>query len=155
MGALISLLFGFTGRINRAKWWLGLVILGIANIAGGLLINPDFFVADEPPPPSLADTLWQIALLVPMMAITVKRFNDTDRPAWLGYLFAPLGAVLYLGPHLKDWVGPIGATVTLWPVLLLLFVYFVFAFIDNGFVHGTDGPNRYGPDPLARGASPA
>ena len=28
--------------------------------------------------------------------------------------------------------------------------YFVFAFIDNGFVRGTDGPNRYGPDPLGR-----
>jgi uncharacterized membrane protein YhaH (DUF805 family) len=154
MGALLSLLFGFTGRINRAKWWLGLVILGIANIAGGLLINPDFFLADEPPPPSLPDTLWQIALLVPMSAITVKRFNDTDRPALLGYLFGPLGAAIYLGPHLKDWVGPIGST-TLLPLLVALFVYFVFALIDNGFVRGTDGANRYGPDPLARSAAPA
>lgn len=153
MGALFSLLFSFTGRINRAKWWLGLVILGTANIAGGLLINPDFFLADEPPPPSLPDTLWQIALLIPMSAITVKRFNDTGRPAWLGYLFAPLGAVLYLGPHLKDWAGPIDASKLL-PLLLALFAYFVFALIDNGFIRGTDGPNRYGPDPLARSAPP-
>lgn len=151
MGTLFSLLFSFTGRINRAKWWQGLVILGIANIAGGLLINPDFFLADEPPPPSLPDTLWQIALLIPMTAITVKRFNDTDRPAWLGFLFAPLGAALYLGPHLKDMAGSIDAA-TLLPLLLVLFVYFVLALIDNGFNRGTDGPNRYGPDPLARSA---
>jgi uncharacterized membrane protein YhaH (DUF805 family) len=154
MSALFSLLFRFTGRINRAKWWLGIVILGIANIAGGLLINPDFFLADEPPPTSLPDTLWQVALLIPMSAVTVKRFNDTDRPAWLGYLFAPLGAVLYLGPHLKEWAGPIDAAKLL-PVLPALFVYFVFALIDNGFIRGTDGPNRYGPDPLAKGAAPA
>ena len=108
----------------------------------------------EPPPPSLPDTLWQIALLVPMSAITVKRFNDTDRPAWLGYLFGPLGAALYLGPHLKDWVGSIGST-TLLPLLVALFVYFVFALIDNGFIRGTGGPNRYGPDPLAASAAPA
>jgi uncharacterized membrane protein YhaH (DUF805 family) len=41
------------------------------------------------------------------------------------------------------------------PLLLALFVYFVFALIDNGFVRGTDGPNRYGPDPLAEGQTPA
>jgi uncharacterized membrane protein YhaH (DUF805 family) len=154
MGALFSLLFSFTGRINRAKWWLGLVILGVANIAGGLVINPGLFFADAPPPPSLPDTLWQMALLVPMTAITVKRFNDTDRPAWLGFLFLPLGVLLYLGPHLKEWTGSVDATKLL-PLLLALFVYFVFALIDNGFVRGTDGPNRYGPDPLARSAAPA
>ena len=33
--------------------------------------------------------------------------------------------------------------------------YLVFAFIDNGFIRGTDGPNRYGADPLAVRAQPA
>jgi uncharacterized membrane protein YhaH (DUF805 family) len=154
MTAIVTLLTSFTGRINRAKWWLGVLVLGIANIAGGLLINPDFFLADEPPPPSWPDTLWQIALLVPLTAITVKRFNDTDRPAWLGYLIFPLGAVLYVGPHLNPWADAT-ATGAILPVLLLLFVYFLFAFIDNGFVRGTDGSNRYGPDPLARSTAPA
>ncbi|MCZ7595775.1 MAG: DUF805 domain-containing protein [Hyphomicrobium sp.] len=96
MALLINLLTSLRGRINRAKWWLGLAIIGITNVLGGLLLNPDFFTAEELPPPSGPDTIWQIALLLPMTAITVKRFNDTDRPAWLGYLFAPLGVVLYL-----------------------------------------------------------
>jgi uncharacterized membrane protein YhaH (DUF805 family) len=89
-----------------------------------------------------------------MTAITVKRFNDTDRPAWLGFLFLPLGVSLYLGPHLKEWAGPLEPA-TLLPLLLLLLAYFLFAFIDNGFVRGTEGPNRYGPDPLARSPQPA
>ena len=73
MGNLFSLLTTFNGRINRAKWWLGLVLLGVANVLGGMLLNPEFFTAEEPPPPSWPDTVWQIALLYPLTAITVKR----------------------------------------------------------------------------------
>jgi len=154
MGALLSLLFGFTGRINRAKWWLGLVILGIANIAGGLLINPDFFLADEPPPPSLPDTLWQIAWLVPFTAIVTKRCNDRDWPSWLPWLVPALCALVYLSPHVGFDVDPeadFAGAVTFWVVVVAL----VSLIIDNGFIRGTRGPNRYGPDPLAEGQTPA
>ena len=149
MGNLFSLLTTFNGRINRAIWWLGLVLLGVANVLGGMLLNPEFFTAEEPPPPSWPDTVWQIALLYPLTAITVKRFKDADRPAWLGYWFAPFGVALYLGPHIRQLSGPLEPA-TLAAFAVPLFVYFLFAFIDNGFVRGTEGPNRYGPDPLAR-----
>ena len=154
MGALFSLLFSFTGRINRAKWWLGLLIIGVANVLGGILLNPEFFTAEALPPPSWPDTIWQIALLWPMTAITVKRFKDADRPAWLGYWFAPMGAAIYLGPHIRPLFGSLEQA-TLAAIVMPLFIYFLFAFIDNGFVPGTQGPNRYGPDPLARSAAPA
>jgi uncharacterized membrane protein YhaH (DUF805 family) len=154
MSTLISLLLSFTGRINRAKWWLAFAVIAAANILGGLLLNPDFFLADEPPPPSWPDTVWQIALLWPMTAITVKRFKDADRPAWLGYWFAPMGAALYLGPHIRQLFGPLEVA-TLAAFVMPMFIYFLFAFIDNGFVPGTQGPNRYGPDPLDRSAAPA
>jgi uncharacterized membrane protein YhaH (DUF805 family) len=32
----------------------------------------------------------------------------------------------------------------------LLSIAGLFVFVENGFMRGTDGPNRYGPDPLAR-----
>jgi uncharacterized membrane protein YhaH (DUF805 family) len=96
------LLTSFDGRINRAKWWLGLLVIGAANVLGGMILNPEYFFADEPPLPSWPDTLWQIALLYPGTAITVKRFNDANRPGWLGYLSAPFGALIYLRPHSAD-----------------------------------------------------
>src|SRR5262245_5792116 len=101
MASFLRLLTSFRGRIGRAQWWLGLIVVGVANVLGGMLLNPDFFFAEELPPPSWPDTIWQIVTLYPLTAITVKRFNDTDRPALLGYLFAPCGAALYLGPHLS------------------------------------------------------
>src|SRR6185503_2327827 len=148
MGNLFSLLTTFNGRINRAIWWLGLVLLGVANVLGGMLLNPEFFTAEEPPPPSWPDTVWQIALLYPLTAITVKRFKDADRPAWLGYWFAPFGVALISARTSAS--CPARSNLPRWRPAPCRFVYFLFAFIDNGFVRGTEGPNRYGPDPLAR-----
>lgn len=144
---LLDILTGFQGRINRAKWWLGLLVIGIASVLGGLILNPEFFPS-EVAQPSWPDTLWQIALIYPGTAITVKRFNDTGRPGWLGYLFAPLSALLLLKTHFIETLATIDPAVRL-TVALPMFAYFLFAFIDNGFVRGTDGPNQFGPDPLA------
>lgn len=147
MRTLFDLLTTFAGRINRAKWWLGLLVISLANIGVGLIINPDFFFAEEASP-SWPDTLWQIALIYPGTAITVKRFNDTNRPAWLGYLFAPLSALLLLKPHFAEALTELDPAVQL-TIVLSMFAYFLFALIDNGFIRGTDGPNPFGPDPLA------
>ena len=154
MSDLIGLLTTFTRRISRQQWWIGFVIVCAGNLLGGLLLNPDFFFADALPPPSWPDTLWQLAMLYPATAITVKRFNDRDWPWWLGYAFAPIGAVLYLAPHFGQAIGPQSPA-----ALMVLFwvcaAYLVCALIDNGFIRGTDGPNRYGADPLTLEVKPA
>ena len=154
MRDLIGLLTTFGGRISRRQWWLGFVIVCLGNLLGGLLLNPDFFFAEALPPPSWPDTLWQIAMLYPATAITVKRFNDRDWPWWLGYAFAPIGALLYLAPHLGQAIGQQSPA-----VFMVLFwicaAYLIFAFVDNGFSRGTDGPNRYGANPLAPQEQPA
>jgi uncharacterized membrane protein YhaH (DUF805 family) len=154
MNSLFTLLTSFHGRISRKQWWIGLVIIALADIAGGMLINPDYFFADQPPPESWLDTLWQIALLVPMTAITVKRFNDRDWPWWLGYAFGAVTVIISVAPHFGLRVDPgaggVGAT-AFW----LAFAVLLFAFVDNGFFRGTQGPNRFGPDPLAGAPQPA
>lgn len=147
MTYLVDLLFSFRGRIGRKAWWLGFVIVGVANIAGGLLLNPEQFTAEELPPPDWADTFWLIAWLLPGTAITVKRFNDRDWPAWLGYLFAPIGLLVYLAPHFPP--APADQMVIRAVVACVFGAYMLFALVDNGFLPGTAGPNRYGPDPSA------
>jgi uncharacterized membrane protein YhaH (DUF805 family) len=62
--------------------------------------------------------------------------------------------LLHLAPHFGQAVAPQSSA-----VLMVLFwicaAYLLFAFVDNGFVRGTDGPNRYGADPLALKEQPA
>jgi uncharacterized membrane protein YhaH (DUF805 family) len=151
MPNLITLLTTFSGRINRAKWWLGFVIIMAANVIGGLLLNPEFYTAEGPPPPSWPDTLWQIALLVPAMAISAKRFHDINWPGWVAPICASASLLFYLPPHFGVMIEP-GAPAPGTAVFWLVVVVQLFGLIVNGFVIGTDGPNRYGPDPLDRTA---
>lgn len=148
MAYFLDLLTSFRGRISRKAWWTGFIITFAANLLGGLIINPQFYLAEELPPPYWPDTLWQIAWWVPATAITVKRLHDCDWPGWLGYPFAAIGVAYYVAPHIELAAG------RLWTPLLVPLVvgsagFLVLVFIFNGFVRGTPGPNRYGPDPLA------
>jgi uncharacterized membrane protein YhaH (DUF805 family) len=67
-----------------------------------------------------ADLLVNLLLVWPALAVSVKRWHDRDRSGW-------------------------------WVLLNLLPVIgWLWALVDNGFVRGTPGPNRFGEDPLAQ-----
>ena len=136
-----QLFFGFSGRINRAKYWVAVVI----NIVSWLIINvvawatsPDaqivyiivvFFVVATP---------WLISLI----AIGVKRLHDRDKSGWWLLVFYVLpGALNSIGEH----AGP-----TLEFILQLASLAIsIWAFVEIGCLRGTAGPNKFGPDPLA------
>lgn len=149
MANLIDLLTSFHGRIGRESWWLGFVIILVASIAGTMVLNPDALSLDPDvvAPPVWADTIWQLVLLVPGTAITVKRFNDRDWPFWLGYAYGVIGAVLTIALHFGFLMQPEPSAAEV-VVLFLSLPVLLFAFIDNGFLRGMKGANRYGPDPL-------
>ncbi len=65
-----------------------------------------------------AENVVNLVLLWPALAVSIKRWHDRDESGW--------------------WV-----LVALVPVIGWLYMLFV-----NGFLRGTDGPNRYGPPPL-------
>lgn len=69
--------------------------------------------------PRRAEWIVNAVLLVPALAVSAKRWQDRDR-------------------H-PAWVL----------VLLLPVVGWLWALVDNGFVRGTPGPNRFGPAPGA------
>jgi len=149
MPNLKDLFFSFDGRIGRKAWWLGTIVLAAASIAGTLLIDPSVldYKRQARHLPNWSDTIWQLALIIPGTALMVKRFNDRDRPHWLGYVYGVLGAVLTAGPHFGLFTP--GHTNSVETVILVIFTLaFFFAFVDNGFLRGTKGPNDYGPDPF-------
>ena len=64
-----------------------------------------------------------LVVLWPYLAISVKRWHDRDKTGW--------------------WV-------LIW---LIPVIGWIWALIELGFLLGTAGPNKYGPDPLAVGAT--
>jgi uncharacterized membrane protein YhaH (DUF805 family) len=70
-------------------------------------------------PPRRADLIVHLLLVWPALAVSVKRWHDRDKS----------GAWVLLN--------------------LLPVIGWIWALIDNGFLRGTSGPNRFGDDPLA------
>jgi uncharacterized membrane protein YhaH (DUF805 family) len=89
-----------------------------------------------------------LLLVVPLTAITAKRGNDRDWPSWLVPTFAAANVFNLVAPYLGFEIG-FGAPGANGILFWVLAIFVLIVFIDNGFVRGTDGPNRHGPDPLA------
>ena len=108
-------------------------------------------------------TIW------PSFAIYIKRLHDRDMRGWwllLPYvmMFVPVIAMALLNPNMMAMMSggqlPVGGGVPQMPgggawmmglmggAYLIAIIIFLWLFIVTGFLRGTRGPNRFGPDPL-------
>ncbi len=153
MNWLLNLFTTFDGRISRRDWWIGILIISAVSMTGQWIMDPSSFELREDPAarPSPVQILWSIIAFIPSLVITFKRLNDRDQPRLLGYLFVVVYvacAILFqISP--EDW-SHFGTREWAFAFPLLLFSSWIF--IDNGFLKGTKGPNRYGPNPLDPGS---
>lgn len=119
-------LFGFHGRLNRAPFWWIKLSLAVLNGAGHLAVAP--FLPRGVPAQDMVHAmgwgpiLFLLALTLVVawigLATGVKRWHDLDRSGW-------------------------------WMLILLIpAVGVVWYLVECGFRPGSEGPNRYGPDPL-------
>ena len=65
------------GRINRAKWWAGVAILGVISIVFGVLIEVIFGTGFFG---GMLETLIALALIVPWYSVCSLRFQDRKKP---------------------------------------------------------------------------
>ena len=160
---LTDLLFSFKGRINRKPWWLATIAVGltasvitaiievIARTSGQTAIDP---VTNQVEPTGLLGMLVGIVGLVNMwiaFALSAKRLHDRDRTAWwlIWQLLILILAIILVVVAIAEPVEQ-GAV---WYALddaacIAAFVISVWLFVQIGFLRGTQGPNRFGPDPL-------
>src|SRR5512134_1628814 len=93
----MSIFTGFAGRINRAKWWLGSIVLAVAGMVLYFILAAIFGVsAAMMDPARMASAMRTIAILqiilvailaYPTTALMIKRLNDRDRPSYFAYIF--------------------------------------------------------------------
>lgn len=158
--------FSFQGRIGRKTFWLGYVLpLFLAGIVATVLDSAMGFgmYAGMDASPMDRSALTPISSLVSLLSIwpslagTIKRLHDRDRSGWwIGgfYLVSAAfgvvaGTIAATQPH--DMAGII---VVLMGGGVLLLGYAIWLLVELGFLRGTLGQNRYGPDPLLGGAPP-
>ena len=126
---IVSLLTSFEGRINRAKWWLGLLILVIVQwiiwYIVSMTMGVDMMTANDPAQMEQVMTavgipigIISLIFLYPTLALYTKRWHDRGKAGW-------------------------------WTLIILIpLIGGIWALIELGILRGTVGPNQYGPDPL-------
>jgi uncharacterized membrane protein YhaH (DUF805 family) len=162
-------LFRFDGRINRARFWLampvilgllavlGAVILAIQSLFGGptplslgtkdifKLVDPDVYRALRPAdlPRLLAKLLGILLVLWVYSAISIKRLHDRDKSGWwMVPFFVVPGLYNQFDDRLPD------SYFMMLPALIV-FVLYVWGFIELYCLKGSQNTNRFGADPLA------
>jgi uncharacterized membrane protein YhaH (DUF805 family) len=147
------MLFSFTGRLNRTRFWLAnIVLFMIGSVLAPIRILFGFLT--ETSPLSVAAlvlvSVANLLVLFAGLAVAIKRMHDRDKSAWwllLFYLVPPilLAIAYYTGPG----TGAVEIRAILVLACLLIFIWYL---VELGFLRGTTGWNSYGPDPLHQGA---
>jgi len=132
--------FDFSGRSRRMEYWMFAVFMAIVGL---VLAGPIFFdvmtasladpLAAETDPFTGVGTfglvsmglygLFVLVVIIPSLALTIRRLHDRDMSGWW-----------YLGFVVASLIPLVGLVASI-------------AFLVIMFLPGTDGPNRFGPDP--------
>lgn len=150
-------LFGFSGRLNRKPFWLTTIAASVAFwILFAILVSVFRFAGQTAA--RIVAVLLLLGLYWIVAALYSKRLNDRDRPAWLVWpLIVPSFVMVAAAVLLVDETGQFSSSFSLENsflaivVSLLALVYVVFyvwIIVEAGFLRGTVGDNRHGPDPL-------
>jgi uncharacterized membrane protein YhaH (DUF805 family) len=135
-------LFSLHGRLNRARYWMAAVIYIVAFAVGGVLaalLGSIGFV--------LLGLIY-LAAIVSGVMVARLRLHDRDKSGWWLVLF-------YFGPSILTAAGRgvLGGGIGSGVIALILdlagFAIAIWAIVELGFLRGTAGANRFGPDPLA------
>jgi len=160
----------FSGRSRRMEFWMwqvfkfGVIIafyVLMFAVAGTALMtsggDPSGIVAVGGAAVIIAllMMLFGLAILIPDIAVAVRRLHDTNRTGW--WILAPVVPYLVmflsaLGGAASGSQGGLAAGGIIALVSMLAFFGLCITLIVFYFLEGTRGPNQYGPDP--KGADP-
>jgi uncharacterized membrane protein YhaH (DUF805 family) len=128
---------GFSGRLNRTKFWL----VSASDVIMLALVLTPLMAAGT----TLAWIIFAVGLAVTLPSLLgarIRRLHDQDRSGWWTLLF-------YGTPTLVAMIGFKSGNQTVMGLLSLLSLALsVWGLYWLGFLRGTAGSNRFGPDPL-------
>jgi uncharacterized membrane protein YhaH (DUF805 family) len=143
----------FSGRAPRAEYWwyfLGTMIAYIVVMIVENIVGLDGTVGPYGP----LSLILMLGLLVPGLAVTVRRLHDTNRSGWwiliavIPYLILGIlagGAIASGSMGAMAGAGLLGLVAMVGAIVLLVFMV----------LPGTKGENRFGADPYGGASSTA
>jgi uncharacterized membrane protein YhaH (DUF805 family) len=148
----------FSGRAPRSEYWWFILFGFFVNIAASIA---DFAIMGVAPPGHSGGgpvrIVVSLALFLPNLAVSVRRFHDTNRSGF--WLLGFYGVILAAGILMvvSFFLSGQPAAPNLPMVVasaLIIFVMLIWWFVIM-VLKGTTGENRFGPDPLIDPAATA
>ncbi len=116
--------FSFTGRATRFDYWVRLVVPYLVGLFVAAFLDALLGTGDpETGNGGIFTILFVLAAIWPQLAVGAKRCHDRGRSGW----FLLIALIPLIGS--------------------------IWLLIELGFLRGTEGENRFGPDPLAAAAA--
>mgnify|MGYP003576636201 CR=1 FL=1 len=125
------------GRISRKPFWLASLALFVVMLIVAFVFAPFL---------GLLSLVLFIPLVIAGFMVTLKRAHDRDRPEWYVIAYYVL-AILFTIASSFMLIDPTGTAFFI--LNLVLGIWAIVLLVDLGFLRGTQGSNRYGPDPLS------
>lgn len=158
-----SLLFGFRGRLNRARYWLAALIYLLVTAVPMLFLFWTFGANGISSSEELAARLSGsgtasislivfvlifavvcIAVVISSILVAIRRLHDRDKSGWWVIFFYVFPSILSAMADAFE-----KSSVSLMVLLNIGAIGIsIWAFVELGFLRGTDGPNRFGSDPI-------
>lgn len=143
-------LFSFSGRLNRAGYWIFAAIAGVyglnlAFVVFEIIAKNGF---DDMDPLLFGEVaIFGLPLIIAGLAVSTRRLHDCDLSAWWLVVFYVVPGIFYGNSY--GLVVQAGRYTTLSAGLQLIGTLIsTWSFVQLGCVRGTIGPNRFGRDPL-------
>jgi uncharacterized membrane protein YhaH (DUF805 family) len=132
----------FDGRINRAKFWAAIGVffaLGIVGLIIDTVLGTRLAVGGGMQI-GIVGLIISLASIYFALAVYAKRWHDRDKSGWLSAVLIAVFVVAAILTLMAPGLATVMAIVE-----LLVAIWFI---VELGILKGTNGPNRYGPDPL-------
>jgi len=140
----VNIFITFTGRINRAKYWIAILIyLAICVI----MVAIGFIYMDSRIVEGTSLIVW-ILMFISSIGVTIKRLHDRNKSGWYVLLFL-IAPIILMGAGVVIGTMSAGAGIVATALWLIANVIYLWSFVELGCLRGTIGQNQYGPDPLA------
>jgi uncharacterized membrane protein YhaH (DUF805 family) len=158
----------FSGRAPRAEFWWFTLFMLLAYVAIWFLVIGSvggMAAAGAEPSAGMFGAmgagmifllLFWLALIIPTIAVGVRRLHDTNRSGWwLGgfyalyavYMAMSFGTVMSAGLNLAAAPEPNMGALGITMILALVMLVYTIVLLVFYCLPGTPGPNNYGPDP--------
>jgi uncharacterized membrane protein YhaH (DUF805 family) len=140
----VNIFISFSGRINRARYWIAVLVFVAINVVFGALT----YLGSGGTAVRGINAVVTVAVMISGIAVIIKRLHDRNKSGWYVLLFM-IAPMVLLGASLLIGTMSTGSDIVATAFWLIAVVISIWSFVELGCLRGTIGRNKYGSDPLA------